>query len=115
LLHEVTSPQAFEGLRLVAGLAHQFHRCDELTTTRYAGWELGTKASLTWSARSKSRRLDSNIQEFGAAAFFPFLLSGNPSIVHDGPEMARPPPGMTVVRRFPHVDASALARLRTAR
>src|SRR5450756_2358440 len=71
LVHEVTSPQAFEGLR-----------------------EAGRKA---WRISPIVATPDHNIQEFGSAAYFPFL-SKRQGIVHViGPENGAVLPGMTVV------------------
>jgi 3-isopropylmalate/(R)-2-methylmalate dehydratase large subunit len=99
LVHEVTSPQAFEGLR-VAGrkvwrISSIVATADHNTPT--TGWELGYDGILDPISREQITTLDANIQEFGAAAYFPFL-SKRQGIVHVmGPENGATLPGMTVV------------------
>jgi 3-isopropylmalate/(R)-2-methylmalate dehydratase large subunit len=99
LVHEVTSPQAFEGLR-VAGrkvwrVSSVVATADHNTPT--TGWELGYDGITDPISKEQITTLDSNIQEFGAAAFFPFL-SKRQGIVHViGPETGATLPGMTVV------------------
>lgn len=99
LVHEVTSPQAFEGLR-------QAHRnvwrvsaivatADHNTPT--TGWHLGYDGITDPTSREQVVTLDSNIKEFGAAAYFPFM-SQRQGIIHVvGPENGAILPGMTVV------------------
>ncbi|GAA3997569.1 3-isopropylmalate dehydratase large subunit [Comamonas faecalis] len=99
LVHEVTSPQAFEGLR-------QAHRkvwrnssivatADHNTPT--TGWERGYDGIADPISKEQIVTLDHNIEESGAAAFFPFL-SRRQGIVHViGPENGATLPGMTVV------------------
>jgi 3-isopropylmalate/(R)-2-methylmalate dehydratase large subunit len=99
LVHEVTSPQAFEGLR-VAGrkvwrVSSIVATADHNTPT--TGWELGYDGITDPISKEQVTTLDGNIKEFGAAAYFPFL-SKRQGIVHViGPESGATLPGMTVV------------------
>ena len=99
LVHEVTSPQAYEGLR-VAGrkvwrVSSVVSTADHNTPT--TGWELGYDGITDPISKEQVMTLDANIKEFGAAAYFPFL-SRRQGIVHViGPESGATLPGMTVV------------------
>ena len=99
LVHEVTSPQAFEGLR-VAG--RKLWRINSLVATAdhntpTTGWELGYDGITDPTSKEQVTTLDANIQEFGAGAYFPFL-NQRQGIVHVmGPENGATLPGMTVV------------------
>ena len=99
LVHEVTSPQAFEGLR-VAGrkvwrVSSIVATADHNTPT--TGWERGYDGITDPTSKEQVMTLDSNISEFGSAAYFPFL-SKRQGIVHViGPENGATPPAMTVV------------------
>jgi len=99
LVHEVTSPQAYEGLR-VAGrkvwrVSSVVATADHNTPT--TGWELGYEGIADPISKEQIRTLDANIAEFGAAAFFPFMHPRQ-GIVHVvGPENGATLPGMTVV------------------
>ncbi len=99
LVHEVTSPQAFEGLReagrRVWRISSIVATADHNTPT--TGWEKGYDGITDLVSKEQITTLDSNIKEFGAAAFFPFL-SKRQGIVHVmGPENGATLPGMTVV------------------
>ncbi len=99
LVHEVTSPQAFEGLReagrKVWRISSIVATADHNTPT--TGWELGYDGITDPTSKEQVTTLDSNIQEFGSAAYFPFL-SKRQGIVHVmGPENGATLPGMTVV------------------
>ena len=99
LVHEVTSPQAFEGLReakrKVWRISSIVATADHNTPT--TGWELGYDGITDLVSKEQITTLDANIKEFGAAAFFPFL-SKRQGIVHVmGPENGATLPGMTVV------------------
>ena len=99
LVHEVTSPQAFEGLRQagrkVWRVSSVVATADHNTPT--TGWELGYDGITDPISKEQITTLDANIAEFGAAAFFPFL-SERQGIVHVvGPENGATLPGMTVV------------------
>ena len=99
LVHEVTSPQAFEGLReagrKVWRISSIVATADHNTPT--TGWERGYDGITDLVSKEQITTLDSNIKEFGAAAFFPFL-SKRQGIVHViGPENGATLPGMTVV------------------
>ena len=99
LVHEVTSPQAYEGLRQagrkVWRVSSVVATADHNTPT--TGWELGYDGITDPISREQITTLDANIQQFGAAAYFPFL-SKRQGIVHViGPENGATLPGMTVV------------------
>ncbi|PIT79309.1 3-isopropylmalate dehydratase large subunit [Limnohabitans sp. JirII-29] len=99
LVHEVTSPQAFEGLReagrKVWRVSSIVATADHNTPT--TGWELGYDGITDPISKEQITTLDSNISAFGAAAFFPFM-SKRQGIVHViGPENGATLPGMTVV------------------
>jgi len=96
LVHEVTSPQAFEGLR-IAG--RKPWRVDSIVATAdhntpTKNWDEGIRDPIS---RTQVETLDANIAAFGAKAYFPFL-DGRQGIVHViGPEQGATLPGMTVV------------------
>lgn len=99
LVHEVTSPQAFEGLReagrKVWRISSVVATADHNTPT--TGWERGYDGIVDPISKQQITTLDHNIGEFGAAAYFPFL-SKRQGIVHViGPESGATLPGMTVV------------------
>jgi 3-isopropylmalate/(R)-2-methylmalate dehydratase large subunit len=99
LVHEVTSPQAFEGLRetgrKVWRISSIVATADHNTPT--TGWERGYDGITDPISKEQVTTLDKNIAEFGAAAYFPFL-SKRQGIVHViGPEEGATLPGMTVV------------------
>ena len=99
LVHEVTSPQAFEGLRQagrkVWRISSIVATADHNTPT--TGWELGYDGITDPISREQVTTLDTNIREFGSAAYFPYL-SKRQGIVHViGPENGATLPGMTVV------------------
>lgn len=99
LVHEVTSPQAFEGLREAGRklwrISSVVATADHNTPTTH--WERGYDGIEDPISKEQITTLDSNIKEFGAAAFFPFL-SRRQGIVHViGPESGATLPGMTVV------------------
>ncbi|MFZ9298594.1 MAG: 3-isopropylmalate dehydratase large subunit [Hylemonella sp.] len=99
LVHEVTSPQAFEGLRQagrkVWRVSSMVATADHNTPT--TGWELGYDGIADPISKEQVTTLDANIKESGAAAYFPFL-SKRQGIVHViGPENGATLPGMTVV------------------
>src|SRR5512134_2187482 len=99
LVHEVTSPQAFEGLRLAG---RKVWRTSSIVATAdhntpTTGWELGYDGITDPTSKLQVTTLDANIRAFGAAAYFPFL-DGRQGIVHViGPEQGATLPGMTVV------------------
>ena len=99
LVHEVTSPQAFEGLRQagrkVWRVSSIVATADHNTPT--TGWERGYDGITDSVSREQITTLDNNIKQYGAAAYFPFL-SKRQGIVHViGPENGATLPGMTVV------------------
>ncbi len=99
LVHEVTSPQAFEGLRQAG---RKIWRVSSIVATAdhntpTTGWERGYDGITDSTSKEQIVTLDRNIAEFGAAAYFPFL-SKRQGIVHViGPEAGATLPGMTVV------------------
>jgi len=103
LVHEVTSPQAFEGLKM-AGRAPW--RTDSIVATAdhntpTTDWDKGIEDPIS---KLQVDTLDKNINEFGAKAYFPFLDSRQ-GIVHViGPEQGATLPGMTVVCGHSHTS-----------
>jgi len=99
LVHEVTSPQAFEGLRETG---RKVWRASSIVATAdhntpTTGWELGYDGITDPISKEQITTLDKNMAEVGAAAFFPFM-SRRQGIVHViGPESGATLPGMTVV------------------
>jgi 3-isopropylmalate/(R)-2-methylmalate dehydratase large subunit len=99
LVHEVTSPQAFEGLRLAG---RKVWRTSSIVATAdhntpTTGWSAGYDGIVDPISRQQIVTLDANIKAFGAAAYFPFL-DQRQGIVHViGPEQGATLPGMTVV------------------
>src|ERR1051325_8770816 len=99
LVHEVTSAQAYEGLR-VAGrkpwrVQSVVATADHNTPT--TNWDEGIAGVRDPFARLQIETLDSNIKEFGAKVYFPYL-DKRQGIVHViGPEQGATLPGMTVV------------------
>ena len=96
LVHEVTSPQAFEGLKLagrkVWRISSIVATADHNTPTSH--WERGIIDPVS---RQQVETLDANIREVGALAYFPFK-DRRQGIVHVvGPENGATLPGMTVV------------------
>ncbi len=96
LMHEVTSPQAFEGLRLSGRRAWRKDSIvanpDHNTPTNH--WDEGIKDPIS---RLQVETLDANIKDFGALVYFPFKHA-NQGIIHViGPENGTTLPGMTVV------------------
>ncbi|CAN5355727.1 3-isopropylmalate dehydratase large subunit [soil metagenome] len=99
LVHEVTSPQAFEGLRLAG---RPLWRAGSIVATAdhntpTTGWERGYDGITDPVSKEQVTTLDSNIAEFGAAAYFPFLTIDQGIIHVMGPEQGATLPGMTVV------------------
>ena len=96
LVHEVTSPQAFEGLRLTGRKPWRKDSivavADHNTPTNH--WDRGIEDPV---AKCQVDTLDSNIKEFGALVYFPFKHA-NQGIIHViAPENGATLPGMTVV------------------
>ncbi|MBK6553806.1 MAG: 3-isopropylmalate dehydratase large subunit [Rhodocyclaceae bacterium] len=96
LVHEVTSPQAFEGLRLAGRRAWRSDSIvanpDHNTPTDH--WDEGIKDPVS---RLQVETLDANIKDVGALIYFPFKHA-NQGIIHViGPENGATLPGMTVV------------------
>ncbi len=96
LVHEVTSPQAFEGLKLAG---RKLWRIGSIVSTADHNVPTGEIEAGIQDPIAKLQvdTLDSNIKEFGALAYFPFQDEGQ-GIVHVmGPEQGATLPGMTVV------------------
>ncbi len=96
LVHEVTSPQAFEGLRLAGRkpwrVGSIVATADHNTPTK--DWEQGIRDPIS---RMQVETLDANMAATGAKAYFPFR-DRRQGIVHViGPEQGATLPGMTVV------------------
>lgn len=96
LVHEVTSPQAFEGLKMAG---RKLWRIDSVVSTAdhntpTGDWDKGIQDPIS---KLQVDTLDKNIKEFGALAYFPFMDKSQ-GIVHVmGPEQGATLPGMTVV------------------
>ena len=96
LVHEVTSPQAYEGLRMAGRAPWRIESivatADHNTPTTH--WDEGIRDPIS---RTQVETLDENIRSFGAKAYFPFR-DRRQGIVHViGPESGATLPGMTVV------------------
>ena len=96
LVHEVTSPQAFEGLKLAGRKPWRMQSvvatADHNTPTK--DWDRGIQDPIS---RTQVETLDDNMREHGSKAYFPFL-DRRQGIVHViGPEQGATLPGMTVV------------------
>ncbi|MDR2789351.1 MAG: 3-isopropylmalate dehydratase large subunit [Candidatus Accumulibacter sp.] len=96
LVHEVTSPQAFEGLKLAGRkpwrVSSIVATADHNTPTDH--WDEGIKDPIS---RQQVETLDANIREAGALVYFPFR-DARQGIIHViGPENGAVLPGMTVV------------------
>ena len=88
LVHEVTSPQAFEGLKMAG---RKLWRIDSVVSTADHNtptdhWDEGIKDPIS---KLQVDTLDKNIKEFGALAYFPFKDKGPRHRACDGPEQAR--------------------------
>jgi 3-isopropylmalate/(R)-2-methylmalate dehydratase large subunit len=99
LVHEVTSPQAYEGLRLTGRAPWRVSSivatADHNTPT--TDWDRGIDGVVDPTSREQIVTLDANIRKHGSAAYFPFL-DARQGIVHViGPEQGATLPGMTVV------------------
>jgi 3-isopropylmalate/(R)-2-methylmalate dehydratase large subunit len=99
LVHEVTSPQAYEGLKLAGRKPWRVDSvvatADHNTPTR--NWEKGLAGIVDPVSRLQVETLNANIKEFGAKVYFPFL-DRKQGIVHViGPEQGATLPGMTLV------------------
>ncbi len=96
LVHEVTSPQAFEGLRLAGRKPWRtgsiVATADHNTPTK--DWDAGIADPIS---RTQVETLDANMKAHGAKAYYPFR-DRRQGIVHViGPEQGATLPGMTVV------------------
>jgi 3-isopropylmalate/(R)-2-methylmalate dehydratase large subunit len=99
LVHEVTSPQAFEALKLAG---RKVWRTDSIVATAdhntpTTNWHLGVDGIVDPTSKLQVKTLDDNIRSVGAKVYFPFL-DERQGIVHViGPENGATLPGMTVV------------------
>ena len=96
LVHEVTSPQAYEGLKIAGRKPWRSDSivatADHNTPTQH--WDRGIDDPVS---RLQVETLDANIRATGAKAYFPFR-DKRQGIVHViGPEQGATLPGMTVV------------------
>jgi 3-isopropylmalate/(R)-2-methylmalate dehydratase large subunit len=99
LVHEVTSAQAYEGLREAGRKPWRIESvvatADHNTPT--TDWNQGIEGVRDPFARLQIETLDANIKQFGAKVYFPYL-DKRQGIVHViGPEQGATLPGMTVV------------------
>jgi 3-isopropylmalate/(R)-2-methylmalate dehydratase large subunit len=99
LVHEVTSPQAYEGLKVAGRKPWRVDSivatADHNTPTRR--WDKGMAGIVDPVSRLQVETLDANIKEHGARVYFPFL-DKRQGIVHViGPEQGATLPGMTLV------------------
>ena len=99
LVHEVTSPQAYEGLKIAGRkpwrVSSVVATADHNTPTN--DWHLGIAGITDPISRLQIETLDANMREYGAKVYFPFL-DKRQGIVHViGPENGATLPGMTVV------------------
>ena len=99
LVHEVTSAQAYDGLR---NAGRKPWRVDSVVATAdhntpTTNWDEGLEGVRDKFARLQIETLDANMKEFGAKVYFPYL-DKRQGIVHViGPEQGATLPGMTVV------------------
>jgi 3-isopropylmalate/(R)-2-methylmalate dehydratase large subunit len=99
LVHEVTSAQAYDGLRAAGRKPWRVESvvatADHNTPTTH--WEEGLAGVRDPFAKLQIETLDANIKQFGAKVYFPYL-DKQQGIVHViGPEQGATLPGMTVV------------------
>jgi len=96
LIHEVTSPQAFEGLRLAGRKVWRNSSivavADHNTPTDH--WDRDIEDPVS---KRQVDTLDANIKEFGALVYFPFKHAKQGIIHVIAPENGVTLPGMTVV------------------
>ncbi len=96
LVHEVTSPQAFDGLRLHG---RAVWRPDSIIAmpdhnTPTTGWEHGIADDLS---REQVNTLDRNVRDSGVLAYFPFGDKAQGILHVVAPELGATLPGMTIV------------------
>ena len=98
LVHEVTSPQAFDGLRLAGPrrCAGPTRRWPPPTTTRPTDGTMAARLIADELSRVQVETLERNCEEFGIPIYS--LGSDRQGIVHViGPELGVTQPGMTIV------------------
>jgi 3-isopropylmalate/(R)-2-methylmalate dehydratase large subunit len=100
LVHEVTSPQAFDGLRLAGRPVHRpdltLATEDHNTPTDYTLPLIGTSSIKDEVSRTQIETLRRNCEEFGVR-IYP-MGDDNQGIVHViGPQLGITQPGMTIV------------------
>src|SRR4029078_11380728 len=97
-VHEVSSPQAYEGLRQAG---RRVWRTDSIVATSDHStptdhWDEGVAGVKDKAARLQIETFDANVRQSGAKVYFPFLAKRQ-AIVHViGPEQGATLPGMTV-------------------
>ena len=106
LVHEVTSAQAYDGLREAGRKPWRSESvvatADHNTPT--TDWREGIAGVRDPMARLQIETLDANMKEFGAKVYFPYL-DKRQGIVHViGPEQGATLPGMTVVCGVSHTS-----------
>src|SRR5437879_6745563 len=95
LVHEVTSPQAFDGLRAAGRKVRQPHRTVATVDHNVPATTRGTPITDPIAAR-QIQALQQNCKEFGVPLFD--MDSAEQGIVHViGPELGLTQPGMTIV------------------
>lgn len=112
LVHEVTSPQAFEGLKMAG---RKLWRIDSVVSTAdhntpTGDWDKGIQDPIS---KLQVDTLDQNIKEFGALAYFPFMDKGK-GIVHVMGRTRRDPArDDRRLRRFAHFHPRRIRRTGT--
>src|SRR6476619_6597003 len=85
LVHEVTSPQAYEGLKIAGRKPWRVQSvvatADHNTPTK--DWHKGISDPIS---RMQVETLDANIKEHGAKAYFPFLAHRHGNVHVIGPQ-----------------------------
>jgi 3-isopropylmalate/(R)-2-methylmalate dehydratase large subunit len=91
LVHEVTSPQAYEGLKLAGRKPWRVDSivatADHNTPTRR--WDKGMAGIEDAVSRLQVETLDANIKEYGAKVYFPYLTGSRASFTSSAPSRAR--------------------------
>ncbi len=96
LIHEVTSPQAFEGLRMASRVARQPHAALAVADHNVPTTADRAQGIADETSRIQVQTLESNAKEFGIQ-YFP-MSDKRQGVVHIvGPEQGLTQPGMTIV------------------
>jgi 3-isopropylmalate/(R)-2-methylmalate dehydratase large subunit len=96
LVHEVTSPQAFEGLRMAGRKVRAPEKTLAVVDHNVPTTPTGRSASRTRKAASRSRRWP-RTQPISASSISPRTTSARASSTSSGPEQGFTLPGMTIV------------------